>query len=34
LLRQGGPYAQLIRAQLQVPPTPVETSEAPVPQPA
>ncbi len=34
LLRQGGPYAQLIRAQLQVPATPTETSEVPVPQPA
>ncbi len=35
LLRQGGPYAQLIRAQLQVPATPAETgTDVPVPQPA
>ena len=34
LLRQGGPYAQLIRAQLQVPASPAEANEVPVPQPA
>ncbi len=35
LLRQGGPYAQLIRAQLQVPATPADTTtDAPLPQPA
>ena len=35
LLRQGGPYAQLIRAQLQVPATPAAAgADIPVPQPA
>ena len=33
LLRQGGPYAQLIRAQLQVPTTPAGTgADVPIPQ--